>query len=192
MASITIKYNNEIIGELNNLGSLIMKTAGHGCEYDIELYYINHCPRSDIASSIIMDSFFEEYEMNASAEIFVANERLTASETDYSYGYVNSGIWYYSASTTTNRVDIYQVEANKTYLIRLGSTVSNRFRVMFTTEDVTQATANVVGYNIYSIDNPSANVAALYTTTENGYIIIGKSNNSTNNIETFVYEGVFE
>ena len=192
MASITIKYNNEVIGELNNLGSLIMKTAGHGCEYDIELYYINHCPRSDIASSLVMDSFFEEYEMDAYAEIFVANERLTASETDYSYGYVNSGTWYYSASTTSYRSDIYQVEANKTYLIKLGSTISNRFRVMFTTEDVTQATANVIGYNVYSTDSPSANISTIYTPTENGYIIIQKSGNSTNNIETFVYEGVFE
>lgn len=67
MASITIKYNNEVIGELNNLGSLIMKTAGHGCEYDIELYYINHCPRTESTSTFIIDSFFEDFVLSSSA-----------------------------------------------------------------------------------------------------------------------------
>ena len=67
MANITIKYNNEVIGELNNLGSLIMKTAGHGCEYDIELYYINHCPRSEEVTSYNFTDFLNSYIFSASA-----------------------------------------------------------------------------------------------------------------------------
>lgn len=68
MANVTIRYNNEIIGELNNLGSLIMKTAGHACEFDIELDYINHCPRENPIASFRMTDLFANFQPTAIAE----------------------------------------------------------------------------------------------------------------------------
>ena len=84
-------------------------------------------------------------------------------------------------------MDIYQVDAHKLYSIRLGSTVSNRFRVMFTTTDVTQATSNVSGTAIYSTNSPTAYMNTSFTTTSAGYILVYKSGNGTE-VDTYVDE----
>ena len=188
MANVTIKYNNEIIGELNNLGSLIMKTAGHACEFDIELDYINHCPKSTPVVSFNITDFLEKNIPSSEVLTNDLQNRIEAYRTDYSPGSVQNGTWINTSTLTNCLNDIYQVEANKFYVIKLGSTVSNRFRVMFTTEDVTQAASDIIGVNIFMSDSPTAGMLTAYRTLENGYIIIQKTNNSTTGIETFVYE----
>ena len=105
---------------------------------------------------------------------------------DYNSGYVSNGSWIYENPTQTY-VDIYRVKAGCSYFISLGGTVGTRFRVMFTTEDVTQATGTVVGTSIKNLNNPAAYSNAAYTADEDGYIIVAKDNIGASGLSSYVY-----
>ena len=105
---------------------------------------------------------------------------------DYNCGYVSNGSWIYENPTNTY-VDIYRIEAGCSYFITLGGTVGTRFRVMFTTEDVTQATGTVVGTSIKNLNNPSPYANAAYTADEDGYIIVAKDNIGASGLISYVY-----
>lgn len=117
----------------------------------------------------------------------VVGDPITAYRSDYDDGYVNSGKWFYYVDNKYC-CDIYQVDAGQKYSISLGDVVDNRFRVMFTTVDVTTVTQDVVGTSIVHLDDPAPGVSAIYTAPENGYIIIQKTNQGTTGIETIVYK----
>jgi hypothetical protein len=112
--------------------------------------------------------------------------RLEPSVYDYNSGYVSNGSWIYENPTNTY-VDIYRVEAGCSYFITLGGTVGTRFRVMFTTEDVTQATGTVVGTSIKNLNNPAPFTNAAYTADEDGYIIVAKDNIGASGLGSYVY-----
>ncbi len=112
--------------------------------------------------------------------------RLEPSVYDYNSGYVSNGSWIYENPTNTY-VDIYRVEAGCSYFITLGGTVGTRFRVMFTTEDVTQTTGTVVGTSIKNLNNPSPYANAAYTADEDGYIIVAKDNIGASGLGSYVY-----
>ena len=112
--------------------------------------------------------------------------RLEPSVYDYNSGYVSNGSWIYENPTNTY-VDIYRVEAGCSYFITLGGTVGTRFRVMFTTEDVTQATGTVVGTSIKNLNNPAPFTNAAYTAEEDGYIIVAKDNIGASGLGSYVY-----
>lgn len=59
MANVTLRYKGEVILELDSLGTGTIQTAGRFCEADIELAYINHCPRADQTTSFRMKDFYE-------------------------------------------------------------------------------------------------------------------------------------
>jgi hypothetical protein len=111
---------------------------------------------------------------------------LEPSVYDYNSGYVSNGSWIYENPTNTY-VDIYRVEAGCSYFITLGGTVGTRFRVMFTTEDVTQATGTVVGTSIKNLNNPAPFTNAAYTADEDGYIIVAKDNIGASGLSSYVY-----
>lgn len=121
---------------------------------------------------------------------------LTPLETDLATGYVGNGMWYaYQQNYADCRSDLYSVKAGETYLIALGSIVSTRFRIMFTTTDIRTipvgSQQTISGVNIESVDNPSPYDNVSYHATYDGFIIIGKSNNSTDNIEVRVVSAGF-
>ena len=119
-------------------------------------------------------------------------------EEDYARGYVNSGKYFTGDSTT--RMDIFAVLADHQYLIMLGETVSNRFRCMFTTVDVTAASADVTGTMIgtdtddtvypYTIKGTGSDVSRIvpFSPSEDGFIIIGKTNLGIDGIESYVLD----
>lgn len=187
---VVLKYKGETIASLENSGNLSINTRGNFCEDDVLLEYTAPQLRVQAVGAFDFAPYLESYGPESDAELDnIFSNRLTAYRTDYSPGGVGNGIWYDTSTWTNCFNDIYQVEANKTYLIKLGSTISNRFRVMFTTVDVTQTPGEVTGVDILNDNSPVANEQVMYTTSENGYIIIQKTNNSTTGIETFVYEG---
>ena len=61
MACVTLRYKGQVILELNNLGSKTLKTAGKYCEADIELDYINYCPRSEQETQFDIGAFFDRW-----------------------------------------------------------------------------------------------------------------------------------
>lgn len=187
---VVLKYKGEMIASLENSGNLSINTRGNFCEDDVLLEYTAPQLRVQAVGAFDFASYLESYSSESDAELDnIFSNRLTAYRTDYSPGGVQNGIWYDTSTWTDCFNDIYQVEANKTYLIKLGSTISNRFRVMFTTVDVTQTPGEVTGVDILMDNSPVVNEQVTYTTSENGYIIIQKTNNSTTGIETFAYEG---
>lgn len=189
--SVQLTYKGQVIAEMRTLGNINISTAGKYCEDDIKLNYINYCPRIEDYSDYNIGDFYSKYSLDTAVTVFDLSAQLTALSSDYSYGYINGNSWVYSGTETTYRSDVYQVNENRDYIIGLGSTVGNRFYVLFTTEDVTQATADISGILIKSVNSPSANVSITYRPTSNGYITIMKSTNSVDNITTVVKEGEF-
>lgn len=121
---------------------------------------------------------------------------LTPLATDLATGYIGSGNWYsYQLNYADCRSDLYSVKAGETYLIALGGIVSTRFRVMFTTTDIRTipvgSQQTISGVNISNADNPNPYDSTSYHATYNGFIIVGKSNNNTDNIEVRVIPAGF-
>ncbi len=115
------------------------------------------------------------------------NSLLNPYIVDFNKGYINEGTWYYE-NPSNNLTDIYQVTANHKYCVIIGGTVSTRFRVMFTETDVSQVTEDITGISILNRNNPNAHDNVLYTALSDGYLIIGKTNNSKTGIKTYVYD----
>ena len=114
---------------------------------------------------------------------------LTPDIFDYNNGYVANGVWSYEYPTKCY-LDIYSVQSGHKYLIALGNTVGTRFRVMFTTADITTANsgAKITGTNIISGSNPAANASITFTAPSDGYIVIQKDNAGVTGLKSFLYD----
>ena len=106
---------------------------------------------------------------------------------DQNSGYVAAGAWVPENPTDTY-IDIYQVLAGHKYLLTLGPDVGTRFRGMFTTTDIFQATARVNGTNIINTNDPAPYANVEYTPSTNGYIVVGKDNIGKSGISTYLYD----
>ena len=90
-------------------------------------------------------------------------------------------------------LDIYEVSAGTEYLVTLGATTGTRFRVMFSTTDVsTQSSGTLQGtaVNTSDFNDPPAYRNLYYTPSQNGYLIIQKDNAGNTGIPTYLYEAV--
>ena len=105
--------------------------------------------------------------------------------TDLTTGYVFDDGWHIGGSDSFS--DVYELEANSTYIISLGSTVGTRFRVMFCTTDPTTASANIGGTIITYTNNPAPYSYKIYKPSEDGYLIIQKDNVGVANLRTYVF-----
>lgn len=192
MANVTVKYRGQVIAELSDLGNIKLLTENRGCDSDIEINYINYCPRTESEYNYILDEYYDNYYryIESTVEVGESQNSLTAYSLNFALGYVDNGTYKYLPSDTNQRMDIYQVDANKSYLIRLGSSIGNRFRVMFTATDVTQVTENITGTSIYNTNSPAAYINVLYKTNSSGYILVYKSS-SAQEIDTYVEEVIY-
>jgi len=121
------------------------------------------------------------------------SQRLTPIEYDLDNGgYLAGSTWTPTGGDGT-KTDVYQVEANKRYIVLLGATFGNRFRVAFFRQNPAEATEELHGTTI--VDNtPSPRAYACsqpYLTTANGYIVVGKCNNNVSGLFTYVFEVLF-
>ncbi|MDO5456485.1 MAG: hypothetical protein Q4F25_06190 [Eubacteriales bacterium] len=104
---------------------------------------------------------------------------------DLTTGYVDTGVWKLGGTNCFS--DVYEVEANVSYLIALGDTVGTRFRLMFCTDDPSETTENITGTSIVNLNNPATYAFRTYQAPSDGYIIIQKDNAGTANLRTFVF-----
>jgi hypothetical protein len=113
---------------------------------------------------------------------------LTPYVYDFNQGYVDNGNWKREIPTRTY-CDIYKVKQGCSYFITLGENVGTRFRVMFTTNDVSVNNVNTSGTRIVNINSPASyqnvNTAVM---SEDGYIIVAKDNVGKSGIYTYMYE----
>ena len=109
---------------------------------------------------------------------------------DLNCGWVGTGngLWTYE-NPTNSFSDVYKVQAGVKYWLTLGDVVGTRFRVMFSTVDVSTATENVTGVpvNKSNYNNPVAHQNIYYTPTADGYIIVQKDNVGSAGIKTYLY-----
>lgn len=126
-------------------------------------------------------------------------KRLTPIHTDLIGGFVSYGSW--NTGDTTARSDVYAVENGKRYLIMLGATVGNRFRVALFNEDPGAVQYNLNGLSVGNIDDSNtpyriisdSNLSQLILINNptHLFLTIGKTNQGVNGIETYVFEGLF-
>lgn len=105
---------------------------------------------------------------------------------DHNIGYISAGSWIYENPTRTY-IDIYEVEADNTYLISLGSVVGSRFRCMYTNTDITTVTSGTItGTQIINQNNPQPYASATYKCTASGYVLVAKDNVGKSGLKSYV------
>ena len=119
-------------------------------------------------------------------EVPATIEPLVPHAFDLTGGYVMNGTWTIGGDTV-NYSDVYEVQANKPYLIMLGNIVGSRFRAMFSEMDTVAAQENVVGRSIINTSNPAACAYATFKPTADGFITITKDNAGTAGLKTYMF-----
>ena len=116
---------------------------------------------------------------------------LTPYFFDLNCGWVGTGngVWTYE-NPTKSYSDLYQVLAGHKYFLTLGDTVGTRFRVMFSTIDVSKVTGTVSGLavNKSNYNNPAPHQNLWFTPNDNGFLIIQKDNVGSTAIPTYLYD----
>lgn len=115
-------------------------------------------------------------------------------------GFISSGTWNTSGGIGS-KTDVYEVQQDKKYICMLGANIGNRFRCAFFREDPAEAQSSIYGSSIGSdSSSPHAYGIAVainsgnyfpYTATDNGYIAIGKCNDNTSGIQSYLFEVKF-
>ena len=106
---------------------------------------------------------------------------------DLSGGYVNAGLWKAGGDTVCYS-DVYEVAANRPYLLMLGASVGSRFRAMFSSEDISLVDYDVTGTQIMNVNNPAAYSVRTYTPEASGYITITKDNAGLPGLKTYLFD----
>lgn len=108
---------------------------------------------------------------------------------DLHNGYVSNGTWRYNTAVKYS-ADIYEVKSGHQYFFTLGGNYGNRFVMMFTTEDVSLATADIAGTAL-SIEGSNAGAAyrnITFIAEKNCYLAIYKDNASKHGVRTYLYD----
>ena len=112
---------------------------------------------------------------------------------DMKRGYVSSGTFYYNPTNDTY-CDVWEVKSGHSYVIVMNDPVSNRFRAMFTTTDVTTATTNVSGTAVGSDENDPRTYSVkipdrrAYIPNSDGYIVVGKTSTGDTGIQCYLID----
>ena len=120
----------------------------------------------------------------------LATAALEPYEYDYNCGYIDNGVWKYERPTQTY-IDIYEVIEGHNYFFTLGVNVGSRYRVMFTTTDITRLSGgSITGEKIVDAgrDAPVGLENFKYVPSSNGYLMVGKDNVGKTGIKTYLYD----
>ena len=135
-------------------------------------------------------AFVNLYFANTDSSNETLSEALTPYIENLNSGWVGTGngVWT-PENPTKSYSDVYYVLGGHKYFLSLGETVGTRFRVMFSTVDVSTASSAVNGTAVNTSDynNPTPYQNLYYTPSENGYIIVQKDNVGNSDIKTFLH-----
>jgi hypothetical protein len=120
----------------------------------------------------------------------------TPLATEVSYGYLtiqnNNADWVPDQSSTGSKSDLYLINTSHVYLVAMGSTVDNRFRVATFAQDVRDATARISGTGWANLRDSSCKaydgVYIKPTNSSQTYLVVQKSGQGTANIPTYVLD----
>lgn len=147
-----------------------------------------------MALALLKKTYVVAYLQDTNSSEVILSDVIAPYIEDYNVGWVGTGngVWTYE-SPTQSYSDIYSVQGGHKYYLTLGETVGTRFRVMFTTVDVsTVSSGKVTGtaVNKSNYNNPSPNQNLYYTTPSDGYIIVQKDNVGVTGIKTYLYDTI--
>ena len=124
-------------------------------------------------------AFVNLYFANTDSSNETLSEALTPYIENLNSGWVGTGngVWT-PENPTKSYSDVYSVLGGHKYFLTLGETVGTRFRVMFSSVDVSTASSAVSGTAVNTSDynNPAPYQNLYYTPNEDGYIIVQKDN----------------
>ena len=147
-----------------------------------------------MAIGLIKKTYLIAYVQDSNSSEVVLSDVVAPYIEDYNVGWVGTGNgkWTWE-SPTQSYSDIYSVQGGHKYYLTLGETVGTRFRVMFTTVDISTVSSGIVtgtAVNTSNYNNPSPNQNLYYTTPSDGYIIVQKDNVGTTGIKTYLYDTI--
>ncbi len=160
--------------EIDYSGIVVKYVHSDGSEHDVT----NYCDFDPASGTVITQTTYATISCAPPLEPYVY---------DQNSGYINNGIWQVENPTGTY-IDIYEVQAGHKYWLTLGATVGSRFRAMFTTTDISQASSNVTGTSIINANNPATYASATYTPSSNGYIAVAKDNVGVSGLYTYLFD----
>ena len=160
--------------EIDYSGIVVKYVHSDGSEHDVTKY----CDFDPASGTVITQTTYATISCAPPLEPYVY---------DQNSGYIDSGIWKVENPTNTY-IDIYQVQAGHKYWLTLGAKVGSRFRAMFTTIDISQASSNVTGTSIINANNPATYASATYTPSSNGYIAVAKDNAGVSGLYTYLFD----
>ncbi len=160
--------------EIDYTGIVVKYVHSDGSEHDVTQY----CDFDPVQGTTITQPIYAQISCAPPLETYVY---------DQNSGYIDSGVWKVENPTRTY-IDIYQVQAGHTYWLTLGATVGSRFRVMFTTTDISQTSSNVTGTSIINTNNPATYASVTYTPSSNGYIAVAKDNVGVSGLFTYLFD----
>ena len=160
--------------EIDYSGIVVKYVHSDGSEHDVTKY----CDFDPASGTVITQTTYATISCAPPLEPYVY---------DQNSGYINNGIWQVELPTSTY-IDIYQVQAGHKYWLTLGAKVGSRFRAMFTTIDISQASSNVTGTSIINANNPATYASVTYTPSSNGYIAVAKDNAGVSGLYTYLFD----
>ncbi len=112
---------------------------------------------------------------------------ITPYSFDLANGYVRNGTFYIGGAD--DRCDVYRVYRGHTYCLCLGSTVGNRFWVMYSAADTSRAAGPVSGTGLYNANDPAARLEfSGWSVAADGYVTVYKDSAGTNGLRTFLFD----
>lgn len=115
------------------------------------------------------------------------NRQLTPITYDYEPGYINNGTWTYQNSVN-NHSDVYIVQEEHQYTLKLGSVVGTRFRVVLLTTNPVGTTVNITGKSILNKNNPSTYDSVTFKAETDGWIVVTKDNVGTTGLKSWLFD----
>lgn len=139
-------------------------------------------------------AFVNVYLANTESSNETLSEAIVPYIENLNAGWVGTGNGVWTPENPTNSYsDIYSVLGGHKYFLTLGETVGTRFRVMFSSVDVSTASSAVSGtaVNTSNYNNPAPYQNLYYTPNSDGYIIVQKDNIGNSGIKTFLHECLY-
>ena len=106
---------------------------------------------------------------------------------DYEMGYTSSNKWIYQDSVN-NHTDVYTVENEHQYVLKLGSVVGTRFRSAVVPTNPVGSLVDIVGTQVVNKTNPSAFNSVTFTADMDGYLTITKDNVGTTGLLSYLFD----
>lgn len=169
-SSVKLTFPTDFVDEIANINPFIIGT------------------RSTITDNGEYQASDDSLDGYSSITVNVHPGQLAPIDFDNDLGYVMNGAWIRGGDTVSYS-DIYEIEADKNYLIMIGGTIGTRFRVMFTTVNINETEeARVSGTQIINTNNPKPYSNKGFTSVESGYVIIQKDNAGTAGLKSYLFD----